>query len=326
MRALLGANLLVAAIVVAPDIAAADDKACPMDRVVAVVRSVDGDPTQVTITRAAADGQVASTTPITPAPPATPAPPVTPGMCILNGDRLEAGPQAVVTLETGSDFRHVGGQYDPVFEAPPANETVSPGVVAYINSYFHRLFNKNVQTVYATGRALAATDEAPDKCVPTQETAPPLAPLDRLRDTRQRIGADLHEIVAAWKPAEPMRSVQATLRGKEGNAIAQAETCGSGHLALPLPAGVTHPNDVLTLEITDGSPGKLTYELVVVEPKDLPLPPAATQSQWLIAAWRLAAGPPDTRLDSIARLLQTAPPDILAAQAISEAVFSDAKF
>ena len=122
-----------------------------------------------------------------------------------------------------------------------------------------------------------------------------------------------------------MRSVQATLRGNEGNAIAHAETCSSAHVALPLPAGVAHPNDVLTLEITDGSRGKLTYELIVVEPKDLPLPPAATQSQWLIAAWRLAAGPPDTRLDSIARL-QTAPSDSLAAQAISEAVFSDAKF
>jgi hypothetical protein len=313
MRALLGANLLAAAIVVGPDFAAADDKGCPMDRVVAVVRSVDGDPTKAAIQRATTDGQVTPTTPITR------------GMCILRGDRLEAGPQAVVTVETGSEFRHVGGQYDPVFEAPPANETVSPGVVAYINSYFHRLFSKNVQTVYATGRALDATGEAPDKCVSTQETAPPLAPLDRLAVSRQRIGADLREIVAAWKPAEPMRSVQATLRGKEGNAIAHAETCSSAHVALPLPAGVVHPNDVLTLEITDGSRGKLTYELIVVEPKDLPLPPAGTQSQWLIAAWRLAAGPPDTRLDSIARL-QTAPPDTLAAQAISEAVFSDAKF
>jgi hypothetical protein len=315
MRALLGANLLAAAIVGGPDFAAADDKGCPMDRVVAVVRSVDGDPTQATIRRATTDGQV------------TPTPPVTAGMCILNGDRLEAGPQAVVTLETGSAFRHVGGQYDPVFEAPQAVETVSPGVVAYIKSYYHRLFSKSAQTVYATGRAnlLDATGEAPDKCVPAQEGAPHLAPLDRLAESRQRIGADLQEIVAAWKPAEPMRSVRATLRGKEGNTLAHAETCNSAHVALPLPVGVAHPNDVLTLEISDGSRGKLTYEVIVVEPKDLPLPPAATQSQWLIAAWRLAAGPPDTRLDSIARL-QTAPPDTLAAQAISEEVFSDAKF
>jgi hypothetical protein len=318
MRALLGANLLAVAIVGGPDFAAADDNGCPMDRVVAVVRSVDGDPAKAAITPATTDGQATPIKPITP---------VTPGMCILNGDRLQAGPQAVVTLETGSEFRHVGGQYDPVFEAPQAVETVSPGVVAYIKSYYHRLFSKSAQTVYATGRAnlLDATGEAPDKCVPAQEGAPHLAPLDRLAESRQRIGADLQEIVAAWKPAEPMRSVRATLRGKEGNTLAHAETCNSAHVALPLPVGVAHPNDVLTLEISDGSRGKLTYEVIVVEPKDLPLPPAATQSQWLIAAWRLAAGPPDTRLDSIARL-QTAPPDTLAAQAISEEVFSDAKF
>ena len=314
MRALLGANLLAAAIVVGPDFAAADDKGCPMDQVVAVVRSVDGDPTKAAIKRATTDGQVTPTTPITR------------GMCILRGDRLEAGPQAVVTLETGSELRHVGGQYDPVFEAPQAARQfrraswlISSPTTTGFSARASRPFMR------PAGQLLDATGEAPDKCVSAEETAPPLAPLDRLAVSRQRIGADLREIVAAWKPAEPMRSVQATLRGKEGNAIAHAETCSSAHVALPLPAGVAHPNDVLTLEITDGSRGKLTYELIVVEPKDLPLPPSATQSQWLIAAWRLAAGPPDTRLDSIARL-QTAPPDTLAAQAISEAVFSDAKF
>jgi hypothetical protein len=324
MRALLGANLVAAAIVGGPDFAAAQDKGCPMDRVVAVVRSVDGDPAKAAITRTATDDPATPIKPVTPTPPITP---VAPGMCILNGDRLEAGPQAVVTLDTGSEFRHVGGQYDPVFAAPQAAETVPPGVVAYIKSYYRRLFSKSAQTVYATGRAslLEATDEAGAQCVSAEEAAPPLAPLDRLARSRQRIGADLQEILAAWKPVESIRSVQATLRGKGGNEIAHAETCTSSHVALRLPAGVAHPNDVLTLEISDGRRGKLTYELIVVEPKDLPLPPAATQSQWLIAAWRLAAGPPDTRLDSLARL-QTAPPDTLAAQAISKAVFNDAKF
>ena len=312
MRTLLAANLLAAAIVVGPDFAAADDKGCPMDQVVAVVRSVDGDPTKAAIQRATTDGQVTPTTPITR------------GMCILRGDRLEAGPQAVVTLETGSELRHVGGQYDPVFEAPQAVETVSPGVVAYIKSYYHRLFSKNVQTVYATGRALDATGEAPDKCVPAHEAASPLVPLDRLAETRQRIGADLAKLVAAWKPSGQPHSVRAILQRKDGRVIGQAETCSTGHVSLPLRPGNLHPNETLTLEVVDKQGGRLTYELIVVEPKDLPLPPADIQSQWLVAAWRLAAGPPDTRLDSIARL-QTAPPDALAAQAISEAVWNDSK-
>jgi hypothetical protein len=308
MRALLAANVLVAALGAGPNFAVADEKACPIAGVVARVQSVAGDPEKARIKRAPNGDPV----------------PATPGACVLYGDRLEAGPETVVTVETTNGVSHVGGQYDPVFEAPKAVEAVSPGVGSYVGAFYHSLFRKSALTVYATGRSLDPTGEAPDKCVPAQEGASPLAPLDRLGETRQRIGADLAEIVAAWKPSAHPHSVRAILRGKEGGVISQAETCSSGHVALPLRPGDIHPNETLTLEVVDGRGGRLAYELMVVEPKDLPRPPADIPSQWLIAAWRLAAGPPDTRLDSLARL-QTAPPDTLAAQAISEAVWNDSK-
>jgi hypothetical protein len=310
MRAILAANVLVAALGAGPNVAAADEKACPIARVVARVQSVAGDAQKAQIKRAPT-GDVA---------------PATPGACVLYGERLEVGPEAVVTLETTNGVRHVGGQYDPVFAAPEAVEAVSPGVSSYVGALYRSLFAGNVMTAAATGRAslLDATDEAPDQCVPAQEGASPLIPLDRLAVTRQRIGADLSKIIAAWKPSAHPHSVRAILRGKEGGVISQAETCSSGHVALPLRPGDIHANETLTLEVVDGRGGKLTYELIVVEPKDLPLPPANIPSQWLVAAWRLAAGPPDTRLDSLARL-QTAPPDALAAQAISEAVWNDSK-
>jgi hypothetical protein len=309
MRALFAANLFVAALGAGLNVAAADEKACPIARVVARVQSVAGDAQKAEIKRAPTGGIV----------------PVTPGACVLYGDRLEAGPEAVVTIETTNGVRHVGGQYDPVFEAPEAVEAVAPGVSSYVGALYRSLFAENVMTAAATGRAslLEATGQAPDQCVPAQEAAAPLVPLDRLGETRQRIGADLAEIVAAWKPSAHPHSVQAILRGKEGGVISQAETCSTAHVALPLRPGDIHANETLTLEVVDGR-GRLTYELIVVEPKDLPLPPAAIPSQWLVAAWRLAAGPPDTRLDSLARL-QTAPPDTLAAQAISEAVWNDSK-
>jgi hypothetical protein len=308
MRVLLAANVLVAALGAGPNFAVADEKACPIAGVVARVQSVAGDAEKAKIKRA----------------PNGDAAPATPGACVLYGDRLEAGPETVVTLETTNGVRHVGGQYNPVFEAPEAVETVSPGVASYVGAFYHSLFRKSALTVYATGRSLDATGEAPDQCVPAQEAASPLAPLDRLGETRQRIGADLAEIVAAWKPSAHPHSVRAILHGKAGGVISQAETCTSGHVALPLRPGDVHPNETLTLEVVDGRGGRLTYELMVVEPKDLPRPPADIPNQWLVAAWRLAAGPPDTRLDSLARL-QTAPPDTLAAQAISEAVWNDSK-
>jgi hypothetical protein len=310
MRAILAANVLVAALGAGPNFAAADEKACPIARVVARVQSVAGDAQKAEIKRAPTGDVV----------------PATPGACVLYGDRLEAGPEAVVTIETTNGVRHVGGQYDPVFAAPEAVEAVSPGVASYVGAFYRSLFAGSVMTAAATGRAslLDAGGEAPDTCVPSQEGASPLAPLDRLVETRQRIGADLAKIVAAWKPSGQPHSVRAILHGKEGGVISQAETCSTGHVALPLRPGDLHPNEILTLEVVDGRGGRLIYELIVVEPGDLPLPPADIPSQWLVAAWRLAAGPPDTRLDSIARL-QTAPPDTLAAQAISEAIWNDSK-
>jgi hypothetical protein len=308
MRALLAANVLVVALGAGQNFAVADEKACPIAGVVARVQSVAGDLETARIKRAPNGDDV----------------PATPGACVLHGDRLEAGPETVVTVETTSGISHVGGQYDPVFEAPKAVEAVSPGVGSYVGAFYRSLFRKSAQTVYATGRSLDPSGEASDKCVPAQEGASPLAPLDRLGETRQRIGADLPEIVAAWKPSAHPHSVRAILRGKEGRVISQAETCSSGHVALPLRPGDIHPGETLTLEVVDGRGGRLAYELIVVEPKDLPRPPADIPSQWLVAAWRLAAGPPDTRLDSLARL-QTAPPDMLAAQAISKAVWNDSK-
>jgi hypothetical protein len=310
MRAFFAANLFVAALGAGLNVADADEKACPIARVVARVQSLAGDAQKAQIKRAPT-GDVA---------------PARPGACVLYGERLEVGPEAVVTIETTNGVRHVGGQYDPVFAAPDAVEAVSPGVSSYVGALYRSLFAESVMTAAATGRAslLDATGEAPDQCVPAQEGASPLVPLDRLGETRQRIGADLAEIVAAWKPSGRPHSVRAILRGKEGGVISQAETCSSAHVALPLRPGDVHPNETLTLEVVDGRGGRLTYELIVVEPKDLPLPPAAIPSQWLVAAWRLAAGPPDTRLDSLARL-QTAPPDTLAAQAIFEAVWNDSK-
>jgi hypothetical protein len=330
MRVILAAGLVAAILVVRPSYAlVADDKTCPIDEVVAVIRSVAGNATKTHIKRAhpAAEKDAEDAKDVKdmkdekseqkgvgdPADEHAKS-----DTCIDYGDRLEAGPEAVVTIETTKGKRHIGGSYDPVFQAPEASEAVSPGAMSYVASLYHNLFSRSSPTVYATGRGL-------EDCQQAEEEALPLVPLDRLGQTHQEIGADLKEIVAAWKPSAAPHSVQATLRGRDGNAIARADSCGSAHVTLPLRPGDLHPNDALRLEIVDRRGERLDYDLIVVEAKDLPVPPGPLPSEWLIAAWRLAAGPPETRLDSIARL-QTAPSDALAARSISEAIWLDSKF
>ena len=311
MRGVLAANLLAAVLIVPLSWAAADDETCPTERVVATVDSVTGDAAKTHLKRVPAPSDTKGAGESSEGP-------VTRDTRICYGDRLEVGPEAVVTLETTKGKRHIGGSYDPVFQAPEASDAVSPGAQSYLGSLYHNIFKKSGLTVYATGRGF-------EQCRPQEEEPLPLVPLDRMSETRQRIGADLREIVAAWKPSAPPRTVRTTLRGRNGNAIAEAETCDGAHMTLPLRPGDLHLNDVLTLEIADNHGQRLNYNLVVVPPNELPNPPAALPSQWLIAAWRLAAGPPDTRIDSIARL-QSAPPDALVARKISDAVWGDSKF
>lgn len=320
MKVILAASLLAACVAARPAYAVADEISCPIDQVVAIVGSVSGDVLNTHIKPAHAPaGKDAKGTKIEEKGAVEyDDDHASPGRCIRYGDRLEVGPDAVVTIETTKGKRHIGGSYDAVFQAPEASEAVSPGAVSYLASLYHNLFSNSGLTVYATGRALEDCQQAKDEALP-------LAPLDRLSETHQQIGADLREIVAAWKPSVQPQSVQATLHGKDGNVIARAESCAGGHVALPLRPGDLHPDDPLTLEIVDGRGDRLDYELTVVQPKDLPVPPSPLSSEWLIAAWRLAAGPPEFRLDSIARL-QTAPSDALAARKISEAVWLDSKF
>ena len=293
MRVILAAGLVAAILVVRPSYAAVpDDKTCSIDEVVAVIRLVAGDPTKTHIKRAhpdagkdAKDAKDAKNEQKGVGDPADEH--AKSDTCIDYGDRLEAGPEAVVTIETTKGKRHIGGSYDAVFQAPEASEAVSPGAMSYVASLYHNLFSRSSPTVYATGRGL-------EDCQQAEEEALPLVPLDRLGQSHQEIGADLKEIVAAWKPSAPPHSVQATLRGKDGAAIARADSCGSAHVTLPLRPGDLHPNDALTLEIVDGRGERLDYDLIVVEPKDLPVPPGPLPSEWLTAAWRLAAGPPET--------------------------------
>ena len=179
-----------------------------------------------------------------------------PTITSLYGDELEVGSEAVVAIETSKGLRHVGGAYDPVFEAPPAvHEEIAEGASAFLAALFEGLFSRSSQTVYATSRGSQSCATATDQAVE------PIAPLDRLRRTDQEIGSDIQVIVAAWKYSEKIHAVRAILRDRTGIAIVSAATCRSSHLSLPLKSSNLSPGDRLTLEIDNGEGGaaELSY-------------------------------------------------------------------
>ena len=299
------AALLAAAQLLGADMARADDSGCLFDRSAALVGRIDGDPKAAKIVRKG--GRVETQID---------------GACINGGDRLEAGPGVVVDLHTGKGERHVGGPYDPAFEAPvdPVDRG-SPSVSASVSDYMTKLFPGLFTHV---GSPVAAVGRESKRCSPADEPPQPLAPLSRLQQSHQKIGSDLTTIVAAWRPASGPHSVHVVVSDPGGRPIAEAQTCRNAHVALSPLQGRLHPGDRLTLVIA-GTGDKILYELSVVDPKDLPVPPVALSAPWLEAAWRLAAGPPDVQLDSLSRL-QSAPADALGPRSLSEAIWSDSKF
>jgi hypothetical protein len=245
--------------------------------------------------------------------------PVAVGACIIYGDKIETDPETTVTIAMAKGERHAGGIYDPTFEAPKAREEVSQGFSSLMTTMFGGFMSRQeAQTAYATGRGS-------EKCSASSASAAVLAPLDRLQQKEQRIGADLRAIEAAWKPSPDTHRVQARLRGADGAVLAEAGACRESHVLLSIPAGKLRAADRLTLDIADDRGGGLLYSLAIVDPNDLPRPPVAADSQWLLGAWRLGAASPDARLDAIARLL-AAPAESLAAKRILDAVWSDSSF
>jgi hypothetical protein len=160
-------------------------------------------------------------------------------------------------------------------------------------------------------------------CPPSSGTPPPLAPVQRLDQTSQQIGADLHTVVAMWAPAAQSRLVRAQLLRADGSVIVRASTCGANSLALAVED--LHPGDHLTLVMNDTLDGALHYDITVVAPDSMPQPPAKVTQDWLAATWRLAAAGPGTNLDSITRVAKASETSF-GAQRVLGAVATDTPF
>jgi hypothetical protein len=284
--------------------AAADSASCPIEQVVGQIQRIEGDQRVVHIHRN--NREI----------------PLTPRACILYCDVLEAGIDAEVTIDTAKGTRHVGGSFEPKWEAPGARSKAAPNVSVFLSTLFNELMSPTRrQTIFMWSRG--GVD--PSECAPSGVSGLPLLPLRRLQGADQIVGADLRYIVAAWMPSLEPRDVQARFLGADGIPIVQSHTCLDAHLVMPLPMGRLHPGDHLALEITDGQGESMRYNIIVVEPTTLPQPTVKLQEEWLLAAWRLAVAAPGTHLDAIARL-QTAPPESLGAQLILRAVWTDTPF
>jgi hypothetical protein len=242
---------------------------------------------------------------------------VTEHACILYGDQVTAGLGTTLVIDTAVGQQHVGGIYDSVWTVPPAREQATQSASALLTTIFHGLLEPSRRLTTTTA------SRGPAACRDTGHP-PPLATLDRLVETEQRIGADLRGIAVGWHPLAAPADVRARLLGVNG-ALVAAVACGDAPIILPLAAGMLRPGGHLLLEVSDGTGTNVSYRLTVLDPGRLPAPPLRFPEDWQTAAWRLASGPPNTRLDSISRLV-FAPREAFGARLILDAVWAEGPF
>src|ERR1700728_1995815 len=226
-QGVVAAWLPLAAMVHASSTWGADPNGCPIEQVVGQIHKIVGDPGVIHLHR---DGQEI---------------PATPDGCILYGDRLVVGMKATVTIDTAKGPVLVGDDSVQDWQVPAAHGAASPSISAFLDTLFHGVISEaRPHTDYLMSRGL-------EQCLPSSSSASPLLPLERLRQTRQQIGADLPVLAAAWAPSGDRRDVEVRLISSDGKIIANEHTCQESHLFLPLPTGELHVGDHLTLEVTD---------------------------------------------------------------------------
>jgi hypothetical protein len=274
---------------------------CAIDKIAGQVKAKSGKDITISITR---NGQ--------PSPTKLPT-------CVEYGDRLEVGPAITVHVETATEEFDIPRDANPRWDVPPADNPPARSTGQIFAALWHAVTGpREALLIHAASRVGMA-------CPPANGTPPPLAPVQRLAETDQQIGADLRVVVAMWKPTTETRLVRAKLLRADDSVVAQAAGCRGSSLPLPVHADELHPGDRLNLLITDNHGGSLRYNIIVVAPDKLPQPPEQLAQDWLTATWRIAAAGPATNLDSVARVAKASETSF-GAQRVLGAVATDTPF
>lgn len=253
--------------------AAAD---CPIDRLVGQVTRVE---MPVTLTR---NGRQI---------------PVKVRTCVLYGDRLDAGDNGQVDVETGEGHRRFGRfAAQSVWVVPDPNVIAPRSLLATLNDAFRAAFDPaHPPVAYGVSRDRR-------QCLETAPSGPgAVRPVSAAPVTAQRLGADIDVLPIGWKTDGPRR-VSAQLVRPDGQVVARSQACLGDGTEVWVPKGALRLGEHLSLVISSSAGPAFAYPILVVRPDSLPRPDGPVSEAWLVAAWRVAAAGEDVRLDSLARL------------------------
>lgn len=212
--------------------------------------------------------------------------------CLDAGERVSVR-NGTVTLETPAGRRIIGRYQDSSEYAAPdiAVPDVPRGPLAAIQSAFDRLTS-------SSRRGEPGGARGDGNCAADDPKTPPIGPVPGLPAGDQRVGSDIATLRLAWDATGGAKAVRIVVRDAKRNVIAERLACEEPQYRFDLDAALRKPGTELIVEA--GS--TLTWRVHVVDPASLPQPAEALPASWLLGAWRLERGTPDTRLDAVSRL------------------------
>ena len=218
--------------------------------------------------------------------------------CLFFGDRIETRNNAQVAINTVKEHIVIGqGQSSSSWSTSDKQEKKGDlDEEPLIIKMWTLLTNAQAfpRPVLARG--------AESRCEGESFSSLPIAPLRQLPTGKQRIGSDLTELIAAWKSGTGFDNVQVRLIRRDGTVVFSKKACGQSWRAVQLPGGGFKPGEGLVLEATDAKGGKLSWDIEVVSPENMPTPKRPPTSQSQLGVWRFFAADASSRLDAVSRL------------------------
>ncbi|HBL53339.1 MAG TPA: hypothetical protein DDZ34_04740 [Syntrophaceae bacterium] len=218
------------------------------------------------------------------------------GDCLVFGDSVDAGKNALVGIVTGTKYIEIGrSRPGTTWNAPQMpQERPAAGFVQSLKQVWETICRNYDLPRPAVSRGGAQCDG--------EGYGVALEPLISLPPVQQRIGSDLTQLVVAWKKGTGRRQVRAQLVLDGGKTLAATQVCHRSWGILEFPSGTLRPGQALMLELSDTGGTRITWRIEVVPAAALPSPQEPVREQSMLGVWRMLLGGAGTRLDALSRM------------------------
>ena len=288
-----------------PSVFASDIYRCPVQMIVGQIQDINGPIDEVKLMR---NGERIN---------------VQNGQCLMYGDKIEVTTKVIVRIASVNENFLIGKFQRSVSWSAPNEEFFD-----YDSTFLYRfqqvmdeLFKKNPDHSYF-GAAREASQPCDDL---NSRSRNQIKEINGLPTITQKVGSDLSTLSVAWDPNSGSGDVSIVLSHLDSKIITTKRICNNTNCLIDIPQETLHANDSLVLEAQDANGSLLRWNIIVVNPEQLPAPKESINDGWLLGAWRFIEAGPEFKLDSLSRISIGAKKSFVSHK-LQDAVFMNEQF